>query len=431
MKAAAFLLVASVWLPAWAGADESGVERRVLSNGLRILVRENPSAGVVAIALLSRNGSLFETESSAGVTNFLQRVLLRGTKTRSAIEVAQAAEDLGATLEASADVEYAEVRAEGLARHWEALLGLVAELVLQPALAPEEIETERRLLLGQIETRADTPVSHAMDTLMKDLFGGHPYALHPTGDRASVERISLEQLRARYASVYRADRMVLAVSGAVQADRVVRVARRLFAKLPRSRDIDDPEPPWPTAPAGGRRTVERPAQQAQILLGYLTPGLADPDYAAVRVLGALLGGGMSGRLFSELREQRGLAYAVGTMTPYRTGAGIFVAYAGTAPASAEAAEALMRAAVDRARAGDISPEELARAKAYLLGNLLMDRRTNARQAWYLAFFDLAGTGWQFPERYARDLERVSAADVVAAARRYLVRPTVVVLRPPR
>jgi len=429
VRAAALVLVAALAVPVTVEADQ--IERRVLPNGLRVLVRESPGAGVVAIVLLARSGSLFETEANSGVTNFLQRMMLRGTKARSAVDVAQAAEDLGATLEAAGDVEYAELRAEGLARNWEALLALVAEVVLEPAFLPEEIETERRLLLGQIQTRADTPVSYAMDVLMKDLFGNHPYALHPLGERASVERIAREQLRARYASVYRADRMVLVVTGAVPSDRVVKASRRLFGKVPRSRGGDDGEPPPPGLPLGSHRVVEQSAQQAQILMGYLTPGLADTDYAAIRVLGAVVGGGMSGRLFVDLREQRGLAYAVGTMTPYRTGAGLFVAHAGTAPVSAEAAETLMRAAFERARVEDVTPDELARAKAYLLGNLLMDRRTNARQAWYLGFFELMGAGWQFPERHARDLERVSAADVMAAARRYLVRPTVVVLHPPR
>jgi predicted Zn-dependent peptidase len=161
------------------------------------------------------------------------------------------------------------------------------------------------------------------------------------------------------------------------------------------------------------------------------PGLFDGDHAAVRVLSALLGGGISGRLLVEVREKLGLAYSMGTITPFRTGPGVLLAYVGTAPANADAAETLVLQALDRARAEDVRSDDLARAKAYLLGNLIMDRRTNAREAWYLAFFELIGAGWQFPERYARDLERVSAADVIAAARRYLVRPTVVVRRPPR
>jgi predicted Zn-dependent peptidase len=420
------LLVLTV--PVWAA--EPPVERRVLPNGLRVLVRENPGAGIVAVSLLVRTGSLFETEATAGITNFVQRVMLRGTKARSAVELAQAAEELGGALEAGGEVEYAEIRGEALARNWEGLLGLVAEVARDPAFSTEEIETERRLLLSQIQTREDTPFPFALETLMRGLFDGHAYALPAGGLRGSVERVTRDDLRAHYESVYQADRMVLAVSGGVRTDRVVKLARRLFGTLPRARGTRG-EGARPSAPPGGRRIVEKPAQQAQILVGYVAPGLFDADYAAVRVLGALLGSGMSGRLFVELRENHGLAYSVGIIVPLRTGGGVLVSYLGTAPASADAAEMRMLKELDRARVDDVREDELARAKAYLLGSLAMDRRTNARQAWYLAFFEVVGAGWEFPDRYARDVARVSAADVVGAARRYLVRPTVVVLHPPR
>jgi zinc protease len=177
--------------------------------------------------------------------------------------------------------------------------------------------------------------------------------------------------------------------------------------------------------------VERPAQQAQVMVGYIGPGLTDPEYPAVRVLGMILGGGMSGRLFTELRDRRGLAYQVGVLGTYRTGPSFLLTYMGTAPANIEASEAGVLAEIDRIRAEQVSERELARAKAFLLGNLTMDRRTTARDAWYLAFFEVVGAGWNFPERYARAVEAVTAADVARVAQRYLAGPTVVVLQPPK
>jgi len=165
-------------------------------------------------------------------------------------------------------------------------------------------------------------------------------------------------------------------------------------------------------------------------VAYLGPSLTAPDYPAVRVLGTVLGGGMSGRLFTELRDRRGLAYSVGTLGTFRTGPSFLITYLGTAPPNAEAAEAGVLAEIDRIRGEQVSERELARAKAYLLGNLAMDRRTNARHAWHLAFFEVIGGGWDFPERYAGAIEAVTIADVARVARRYLTRPTVVVLQPP-
>jgi predicted Zn-dependent peptidase len=420
-----FLLVVSA---ASAHADQARVTRATLPNGLRVLVRENPSAGVVAVSLQVRAGARFETPENAGITNFLHRVMVRGTTRRSAADLFTAAEDLGGSVDASGDVEYAEIRASGLARSWEPLLALVAEVALQPSLPVDGIQTERRLILSQIQTREDTPFPFAMDTLMTQLYPGHPYALPSLGLRASVEKLSRDDLLAYYRSIYQPRRLVLAVSGQVSPPRVVNAATRLFGGMPNS-DAAAPGPAPALAPPGGRMVLDRPAQQAQILVGFAGPSVTDADYAAVKVLSAVLGGGMSGRFFVELRDRQGLAYSLGTINPSRAGPSFLVGYMGTAPASAEPAEAGMLAEIERIQKEPPSPEELARAKAYLQGQLAMDRRTNARQAWYMAFFELIGAGYDFPERYGHDLARLTGADVQAAARRYLRQPTIVVLRP--
>jgi len=406
------------------------VTRQVLPNGLTVVVREDPTVGVMAAALHVRAGSLFETTDTAGITNFLQRVMLRGTQRYNAHTLTEAIEDLGGTLDAAGDVEYGEVNGTALARNWEPLLRLLAEVALRPTLPAEEVERERRLILSAIQSRGDTPFQRAFDSVLNDLYGPHPYAWPSVGRRESVERISREMLRAHYAAVYRPDRMVLAVSGQVPAAKVVRAAERLFKDLPAAAASKRPSAADAT-PRGGRRLVERPVQQAQVLVGYLGPPLLQPDYAAARVLATVLGGGMSGRLFRELREQRGLAYSVGMLGSFRTGPSFLVSYLGTAPPNAEAAETGMLSEIERVRGEAVTDWELARAKAYLLGNLAMDRRTSARHAWYMAFFEVIGAGWNFPERYARAVEAVTTDDVAQVARRYLTQPTVIVLQPPK
>jgi zinc protease len=412
-----------------APAAEQSISRHTLPNGMVVLVRENAAARVVAASLQVRAGSRDEPPEAAGITNFLHRVMLRGTVRRSALELSEAADELGGTLDASGEVEYGEVRGEALAQHWAALLDLIAEVALTPALRADEMERERRLILGQLRSRGDAPFQRALDALVADLYGPHPYGWPAVGLPDPVGRLTPEALQTHYRSIYRADRMVLAVSGAVPREEVVRTATRLFAGLPPAPSSTPASPPKAVS-RGEQRVIERSAQQAQVLVGFLGPSLHDPDYAAMRVLGAVLGSGMSGRLFVELRDRRGLAYSIGAAIPFRTGPSSVVAYLGTAPANVEAAHAGVLAEVERVRREPVSESELVRAKAYLLGALAMDRRTNARHAWYLAFFEGVGEGWDFPERYARAIERVSVEDVRAAAERYLTRPTTVVLRPP-
>jgi zinc protease len=411
-----------------AQAPEPSVSRQVLPNGLTVLVREDTAAGVVAMSLQVRAGSRFESPTTTGITNFLHRAMLRGTSKRTAVQLATSSEDIGGSLDASGEVEAAEVRGQALARHWETLLGLIAEVALEATLPADEIEKERRLLLGQIKARADAPSSLTFDTMLRDLYGSHPYAAQSLGRKETIERLSRDDLLAHYRAIYRPERMVLAVSGEVPRDRVVRAAERLFGRMTRAPAALAEALPAPSA-TGDRRVITLPAQQAQIVVGYLIPSLTDPLYPAVRVLGAILGGGMSGRLFVELRDRRGLAYSTGVATQFRTGPGALIAYLGTAPASATAAEAGVLSELERARSSPATADELARAVAYVRGQLSMDRRTNARQAWYMAYFEVIGAGWDFPERYSRAVEAVTAADVARAAERYLTRPTVVVLQP--
>lgn len=424
------LALVAVTAVAHAAAPPPAVTRRTLPGGLTVVVRQDPSARVMAVSLQVRAGSLFETHDTAGITNFLHRVMVRGTHRYTGLQLTEAIEDLGGSLDASGDVEFGEVRGSALARQWEALLRLVAEVALRPTLPAEEIERERRLIQSAIQTRSDTPFQRAFDALLQDLYGQHPYSWPSIGRRESIERIDRAALQAHYAAIYRPDRMVLAVSGNVEAARVLKAAERLFRTVP-SAGVPLPSGPGEATARLDRRVVERPVHQAQVLVGYLGPSLTQPDYAAVRVLGTVLGGGMSGRLFTELREKRGLAYSVGMLHRFQTGPSFLIMGLGTAPPNAEAAEAGLLAEIDRIRGEPITERELARAKAYLLGNLVMDRRTNARHAWYMAFFEVIGAGWDFPERFARAVEAVTVADVERVARRYLTRPTVVVVRPPK
>ena len=409
-------------------ARRAAVIRHVLPNGMTLLVRESGGAAVVAASFMVRTGSRDETADTAGITNFLHRVLVRGTSQRTARQLAEAAEDIGGSLDASGEVEYAEVRGTALSRHAEALLELMADVALSGALPAEEVERERRLISSQIQTRADTPFPLAFDTLLADLYGPHPFARPALGRRESIARLTREDLLMRYRSLYRGDRLVLAVSGQVTAERMRRAAERLFSRLPGPGAAPRPAIADPV-PTGERRVIERQAQQAQILVGFLGPGVGERDYAATRVLGAVLGGGMSGRLFVELRDNEGLAYSLGVTSPTRSRHTFLVAYLGTARENVQAAEAGLLRELEKAKSGVIGDAELARAKAYVLGSLAMDRRSNARYAWYLAFFEAIGAGWDFPERYVRAVAAVTGADVQAAGAKYLTRPTRVVLIP--
>lgn len=403
------------------------IRRERLDNGLTVIVRENPVAPVVAMSLQVKMGTRWEQPATAGTSNFVHAVMVKGTAKRSGGELAEAVAALGGKISATGDVDYSEIRASSLARFWRDLLGLVAELALEPKLLPDDVEREREWLLSRVQKRRDNAPARAFDAFFAALYGSHPYALPVLGTSESLARIDHVAIVAAYRAGYRPERMVLAVSGQVAASEVLAEARRLFGGLAPGGTSADPPIPAPAAPAK-RVEIEMPAQQAQILVGSPAPPLDHPDHATVKVLSTILGGGMAGRLFAELRDKQGLAYtATSSYDPVRE-PGALVLYLGTAPENAQKAEAALLAEVERIRREPVSAEELVRAKGYLLGRYAMDRRTNERLAWYLAFYDVEGQTRDFPERYRRAIEAVSVADVLRAARQYLGTLTTLIVR---
>ena len=424
----AILVAAMIGRAAPAIATED-VTRERLDNGVTVLVRENPLAPVVAVALLVRMGTRWERAENAGISNFVHAVMVKGTARRSGADLAEAVAGLGGKLTASGEVDYSGIQASALARFWRELIGLTAEVALTPKLEPADVDGERDWLLSRIQRQRDNPVARTFDELYAAAYGFHPYGLPTLGTPESLKRIDHAAIVAWYRQFYRPERIVLAVSGQVRSADVVAEARKLFGGLPRGGELAEPRNGTPAS--GARRLViEQPAQQAQIAAGGLAPALADADHAAVKVLATVLGGGMAGRLFAELRDKEALAYTANAFYEPVREPGLLVLYLGTAPQNVARAEPALRREIERVRTQPVSADELRRAQGFLLGNYSMDRRTNARQAWYLAFYEIEGVGDDFPERYRAAVQAVTAADLMRVAQRYLGAPTIVILRPP-
>ncbi|HET7875308.1 MAG TPA: pitrilysin family protein [Methylomirabilota bacterium] len=424
------LILAAAAPPAHGQGAPSQFTRTRLGNGLTVLVRENATAPVVAYSLQVKTGTRWETRDSAGISNFLQLMLVRGTEKLSGTQIVEAADRMGGSIDASADADQAEIAATALARHWVEMLELVADVALRPSIPEGLTQPVKDFLLRQIRNRGERPYDVALDTLSARVFSPHPYAWEPTGLKGSVERLDRAALVAHYRRHYVPGGMVLAASGRVKSAEVVAQAQRLFGAMPAG-PVPPPSAGAPPAPAPSREALTVPGAQAQIFMGTLAPAMTDPDHPAMKVMAAVLGGGLSSRLFSELRDQQGLAYTTATQYPARVDRSLFLALLGTAPDNAVKAEAALREQMTRIQREPVSDSELRVAKAYLLGALAMDRRTNARQAWYLASLEAAGVGIEHLDAYPARVRAVTAADVQRVARQYLPALKTVVVQPPR
>jgi predicted Zn-dependent peptidase len=243
-----------------------------------------------------------------------------------------------------------------------------------------------------------------------------------------VEKIDRNALVAYYRRFYVPDHLVLAVSGDVKTGEVVAQAQRIFGLLKPAK-AELPRAPAPPPMTASREVLTVPCAQAQIFMGSLAPPLTDPDHPPLKVLTALLGGGMASRFFSELRDQQALAYSTAALYPSRIDQSGFVAILGTAPENVPKAEAALTAQLARARNELASEAEVSVARAYVVGSQAMDRQTNARQAWYLAFYELAGVGYQFIDQYASAVRKVTPADVQRVARKYATTVRTVIVKP--
>ncbi len=426
---AALGLLAAASLAGAADDATGAVARTRLANGMTVLVRENPTAPVVGMSLMVRMGTRYETRQTAGLSNFLQLIVVRGTTTRDGTEIVNAADRMGGSIDAYADADYAEITATALSRFWSDMLDLVADVTLRPSLSDGTAQAVRDFLVRQIRNRADKPYDAAFDALLARTFGDNPYGWDALGLKESVERMDRAALLAHYRRHYVPGAMVLAVSGKVKRQDVVARAERLFGALSAA-PAPAPNTTPPPAPAAARAVLTVPGAQSQILMGGPAPSLTDPDLAAMKVVTTVLGGGLASRFFSELRDKQGLAYTTAAREPLRVSPGYFLALLGTAPANQEKAEAALREQLERIQKQAVSDEELRVAKAYLLGTLAMDRRTNARQAWYLASLETAGVGYEFLDRYQAQVRAVTAADVQRAAQKYLATLRTVVAEPP-
>jgi len=411
-----------------AAVAQPAVARNRLPNGLTVVVRENSTAPVVAYSLLVKMGTRTETPDNAGISNMLQIMLVRGTEKMSGEEIVAAADRMGGTIDAYGDEDYSEITATALSRNWQSMLELVGDVALRPTVPAGTLTGVRDFVVRQIRNRGDKPYDVATDRIRAALYGAHPYSWDPLGRRESVERLTRETLLAYYRRQYVPGQMVLAVSGDVKTADVMTQVQRIFGAMPAG-SAETPVRPTPPPMAPTRDVFSVPGAQAQIFMGALAPPFTHPDFAALKVMTAILGGGMASRFFSDLRDRQALAYSTRAQYPAHLDTTSFVAILGTAPDNAQKAEAALKDQLARIQAEPASEEEVAVARSYVVGSQAMDRRTNARQAWYLAAAELAGLGHDFFDVYAANVKKVTRADVQRVAKQYLGVMRTVIVQP--
>lgn len=393
-------------------------ERLPLACGATLLARPLDSNDIVSIRAFLPMGPLWEDDPEAGISNLVQGVLPRGTETRSAHALQEALAELGAELDAGTGSDLGSVSLKATGATWEAALDLFLETLTEPAFAATEVETEVEQTLGALEAREDQLMSRAMDLFRERFYGEHPFHKPVIGYRETVREIGRDGVVAAARRFYRPVPPIVAAVGRFDPDRLAARLEEAFGRTPLVPAA--PRPPAPE-PGSGTARLELEREAAYLVHGYPAPSFRDPDFAAARVLDAVLGGSMASRLFVELRERRSLAYQVSSLYDDRLEGSYLLGYIVTDPGRVGEAAAGLEREFRRLVEEPVDGAELHAARRWLRGRYLIGAETNAAQAGRLGAYEAYGLGQDFGDRWLAAIEAVTPESVRAVARRWLDR----------
>jgi predicted Zn-dependent peptidase len=356
------------------GSDGSTIRRTVLPGGLRVVTETMPTVRSVAFGIWVGVGSRDEAPGLAGSSHFLEHLLFKGTKRRNALEIAAVMDAVGGEMNAFTAKEYTCYYARVLDSDLPLAVDVVSDMVTSSLITTDDFESERGVILEEIAMHDDAPDDIVHDAFAKAIFGDHPLGRPVLGTVDSIEAVSRTSVNGYYRRRYKPSQMVVAVAGNLDHNTVVRLVRKAFAGYLDDTSAEPAAPRMgsrPPAMFGGVQVTRRPTEQANLVLG--TGGLSRSDERrfALGVLNNALGGGMSSRLFQEVRERRGLAYSVYSYHSQYADTGLFGVYAGCAPSRVNEVLSLCREQLDAVATHGVTAEEIARGKGQLKGSLVL------------------------------------------------------------
>jgi len=358
-----------------AGGD-SPVARTVLPGGLRVITESLPAVRSAAFGIWAGVGSRDEDLHHAGATHYLEHLLFKGTSRRSALDISAEMDAVGGELNAFTAKEYTCYYARVLDADLPLAIDVLADMVTSSLIEEKEVDAERGVILEEIAMNEDDPSDTVHEAFAAQLFGDSPMGRPILGSIDSINSITRPQIAEHYAARYRPENLVVAAAGSLEHEQVVELTRAAFG--PALSGSAAPLPPRLPAPGvveaatgTGIRLVSRGIEQANLVLGCGGLSRTDDRRFALGVLNAALGGGMSSRLFQEVREKRGLAYSVYSFSSQHADSGIWGVYAGCLPAKADEVLSICRDEIAKVISGGLTDDELDRGKGQLRGSIVL------------------------------------------------------------
>jgi predicted Zn-dependent peptidase len=403
------------------------VARTVLPGGLRVITEHLPTVRSAAFGIWAGVGSRDEGPAHAGATHYLEHLLFKGTRKRTALDISAAMDAVGGELNAFTGKEYTCYYARVLDQDVPLAIDILSDMVTGSLIEPKDVDAERGVILEEIAMNEDDPSDTVHEAFVAQLFGDTPLGRPILGTVDSIKSITREQISEHYAARYLPPDLVLAAAGNVDHGQVTELAQRAFgpaadgAAEPAAPRLSEPR----QEPAGtGLKLVPRPIEQANLVLGCEGLARTDRRRFALGVLNAALGGGMSSRLFQEIREKRGLAYSVYSFASQHSDTGMWGVYVGCLPAKAGEVLAICQEEIAKIIAGGLTDAELMRGKGQLRGSLVLGLEDPSSRMSRLGKAELVYPRLEPVEELLTMIDMVTHDDVRQVAGEILGRPKV-------
>ncbi len=424
-KSLALFLILGICLLALPAAANMVPQRSVLGNGMILLTSEQRALPMVSIELMIDAGSRHDMPKQEGLANLTARLLTYGTQRRTALQISETLDFIGAGLSAGCGEDLAAVSMTVLKKDLATGIELLAEVLTLSTFPQEEIDRQKQSIIASIKAREESPGDIAQRRFAAALYPQSPYGRPVEGSEASVKGLEQQSLRAFYERYYRPNRTILSVVGDISHQEIARALNEAFRSWPKGEPATAPVAPSKVGTAETLR-VNKELTQANIILGHEGVGRENPDYYAVQVMNYILGGGgFSSRTLDSIRNERGLAYSVYSYFSAEKGHGTFELVMQTKNETALEAIRIAKAEIRRMRDELVTEQELSDAKDYLTGSFPLRFDTNRKVANFLAQVEYFQLGLDYPERYADFIKKVTREDVQQVAQKYLKPDTLI------
>ncbi len=393
--------------------EPRNIQRHVFPNGLVAVTETMLHVRSVSVGVWVRTGSRGEASHQHGLAHFLEHMVFKGTERRSAEEIARSMDSVGGMLDAFTAKELTCFNAKVLDEHLPIAFDVISDLILRPRFDAADIEKEKQVVLEEIKMEQDNPENVLHELFTEGFWPDHALGRPIIGRPETVRSFDQEALLRYYRSCFAPDRLVITAAGNVTPERVLELAEREFSALRPVGPVPDAHPPQPGAPI--RLEKKRDLEQVHLCIGVPSYPLAHDRRFAVAVLNNLLGGGMSSRLFQNVREKRGLAYAVfSDLSPY-SDAGMLSVYAGAALASIGKVVDLVVQEFRNLKESPVTEEELRRAKDHLKGSIMLSLESTSARMSNLARQELYFDQFNTLDEILASIEAVTREDLLAVA----------------